>query len=167
MRPLIFALSLFAALTPDLKQRLLQFLVTDCYTASATQREQLLAGIPEQALWDEYRKGPGDDQIAKARRALTQAYKQRQEFLRRAQTTALPKEEVARAAQVRETQYVQQKLQEFRERYQANALTGIGVVGTATSVPELTTIARDEKNPAAGAAKAALQAIAARTQQQR
>jgi hypothetical protein len=151
-----------ASLTADARERLLRFLLTDCSVGTPWTRATLLAGVSEAALWEAYRTGPEQAQLAKARTALEKAYQQRQDFLRRSDSQALPKDELARAAQESRTTYVDRKLAEVSGRYRANALTGLGVVGTDASVPELRQIAADEKNPASGAAKAALEAIAAR-----
>ena len=148
-----------AALPADAAQRLAQFLSTDCYTAESGKREQLLAGIPESALWEAYHSGAPLGEIRKVQAHAARAYEERQRFLRTAGTNALPKDEIQRQLAVTKEQYIERRVAQLQQTYRDTAIAGVAIIGTDESVPELQRIARDESNPAQGAAIAALEAL--------
>src|SRR5262245_21443481 len=124
-------------------------------------RLQQLGLALEPVFWEAYRLGPTE---AERRAFLVQSgqrYQERQAHLRAFGDRLFGQDEASRLQATPEEQYVQRRVGDYVERYRTAALAGLGVVGTQTS--ELRSIAADDKNPAQGAAREALQSIERRT----
>src|SRR5215510_12208749 len=120
-------------------------------------RLQQLGLALEPVFWEAYRLGPTEAERNTLLEQSRQRYQERQSHLRQFGERLFGKEEATRLQATSEEQYVQRRLEVYVNRYQSAALAGLGVVGTSTS--ELKPIAQDDKNPAQGAAKEALQSI--------
>lgn len=111
----------------------------------------------EPVFWEAYRLGPTEVERKTFFEQTRQQYQERQTHLRTFGERLFGKEEATQLQNTTEEQYIQRRIGDYVNRYRTAALAGLGVVGTETS--DLQPIAEDDKNPAQGAAKEALQSI--------
>ena len=123
-------------------------------------RLQQLGLALEPVFWEAYRLGPTDAERSNLIEQSRQRFPERQAHLRQFGERLFGKEEATRQLATSEEQYVQRRVEDYVNRYRSAALAGLGVAGSETS--ELKAIAQDDRNPAQGAAKDALQSIARR-----
>lgn len=120
-------------------------------------RLQQLGLLLEPVFWEAYRLGPTEVERKTFFEQTRQWYQERQTHLRTFGERLFGKEEATQLQNTTEEQYIQRRIGDYVNRYRTAALAGLGVVGTKTS--DLQPIAEDDKNPAQGAAKEALQSI--------
>jgi hypothetical protein len=120
-------------------------------------RLQQLGLALEPVFWEAYRLGPTEVERKTFLEQARQRYQERQSYLSAFGERLFGKEEATRLQATQEEQYIQRGVSDYVNRYRTAALAGLGVVGTKTS--DLQSIAEDDKNPAQGAAKEALQSI--------
>lgn len=140
------------------------WLNTDCGVGALQglqNRMQQLGLTLEPVLWEAYQRGPTEAERTIFLKQTRQRYQERQSYLKAFGTRLLGTEEATKLQNTPEEQYIQRRVADYVNRYRTAALAGLGVVGTKTS--DLLSIAEDDKNPAQGAAKEALESIERRT----
>jgi hypothetical protein len=149
-----------AKLPEDARSTIATWLHQDCGVdeLQGLQNRLQRLGLPlEPVFWEAYRLGPTEEERRIFREQSRQRYQERQSHLKTFGERLFGKEETAQLVNAPEEQYVQRRLDDYVNRYKTAALAGLGIVGTSPSA--LLPIAEDDKNPAQGAAKEALQSI--------
>lgn len=120
-------------------------------------RLQQIGLILEPVFWEAYRLGPTELELKGFLKQARQGYQDRQTHLREFGERLFSKEEVTELLGITEEQYVQRQIGDYVNRYKTAALAGLGAISSKTS--DLQPIAEDEKDPAQGAAREAIQSI--------
>ena len=156
-----------ASLPKNAQVLVLDWLNRDCGAEEKLVLDRRLQAIEadlEPVFWEAYRLGPSPASLERDRTAIGRRYETRQAWLAKSGRELFGTQDTSRLLETPKQRYVAREMDNLIVGYKTAAILGLGLVGTRTSLPDLSRIADDTASPAAVAAKQTITSIESRSQ---